>query len=219
MRSDDRTAGRKFGQLQIGRIGDGRGHAAFGFQRSAVAAGIERHEQPLPQPVVIDDKPRDRAQIVPHPGGGEQNELPDALRVFGGKGGGDGPAHRIAQKGDGPIHPEGIEQVFQLRNEECRILRAARAGGMAAPVKIVGQHAKALFRQPPRNRPPDEGGRGQPVDADDDGAVLRPGPLVMGGPARQVGQVPRRIGAGPGDRGAQQFKNEGRGNDRHAEDC
>ena len=85
--------------------------------------------------------PRHRAKIMAQPGGCDQDQFAHTSEVAGGKGAGNGPAHRIADERHRPVNALIRQQFLQLINKEPGLLRAAGPVRIPAPVKIIGQHA------------------------------------------------------------------------------
>ena len=108
------------------------------------------------------------------------------------EGGGDGAAHRIAHQRDAARDLQRGQQLVELGDEECAVLPPARPVRQAAAIEVVGQHPHPQRGQRHGNRGPDIAGRGQPVDANHHRAARRAAPFVIGQPARQFDEIPRR---------------------------
>ena len=112
------------------------------------------------------------------------------------------------------------KQLAQLAVEKCGVLFARRTVGESAPVKIIGQNAKAFVRERGGNAAPDKRGRGQPVHTHNNGSGFRTVPLVVRHAPRQFRETARCcLAECLSHRFARGFPNEGGHYDRKQDQC
>ena len=100
-----------------------------------------------------------------------------------GKTRGDRATHGIPHEGEARRDLQALQQLLELPHEEIAVLHTARTVRKAAAVEIVDQHPETHRAKALRDRHPDIGWRGQPVNTNDDRPVIGTQPAIMRDPA------------------------------------